>query len=205
MKLGIFGGSFDPVHFGHLVLAERAREAAGLDKVLFIPAATSPLKPGGPVATDRQRTEMTQLAIGGNEAFQLSDIELKRDGVSYTVDTLETLSVEHPGDELFLILGSDSLADLGQWKSPQQICQQAIPLVAARRGTSPDLNQLSEFVAAERLKQIEKYQFEFPWIEISSTELRRRIADGKSIRYRTPRSVECYIHNAEIYRDESAN
>ena len=204
MKLGIFGGSFDPIHVGHLILADYAREAAELDQVIFIPAAQSPLKPDGPNAKDRQRVEMTQLALGGNEQFILSKMEIERDGVSYTVDTLETMRVENPEAELFLIVGSDSLEDFGKWKDINRICELAIPLVGSRRGSSADLAQLSSFCSGQRLKEIEQYAFEFPWIEISSTELRERQARGKSIRYRTPRSVECYIQTAKLYVDAAA-
>lgn len=203
MKLGIFGGSFDPVHFGHLILADCAREAADLDQIIFVPAATSPLKPEGPQARDKQRVEMLQLALGGNEHFQLSKVELERDGVSFTIDTLEVIGNEYPQAELFLIVGADSLEDFGRWKEVQRLCQMAIPLVGARRGSNADLEQLTEWVTPERFEQIRQYAFEFPWIELSSTELRERLAAGKSIRYRTPRSVECYIQNAKLYRDSA--
>ena len=99
------------------MLADYAMEVAGLDQVMFIPADTSPLKPAGPRAKDRQRLEMLQLALGGNESFVLSDMEIQRKGVSYTVDTLEALHAERPDDELFLLVGADSLEDFGQWKN----------------------------------------------------------------------------------------
>ncbi len=201
MKLGIIGGSFDPIHYGHLILADHAREAAGLDKVLFMPAATSPLKPDGPQAKDRQRLEMLQLALGGDENFELSRLEIERDGVSYTVDTLTELIAEHPQAELFLIIGSDSLEDFSKWKDVDKICELAIPLVGSRRGSNADLTQLQPYCSAERLEQIQQFAFEFPWIELSSTELRQRLSAQASIRYRTPRSVECYIETAKLYQD----
>ncbi len=200
MKLGIFGGSFDPVHFGHLLLADLALEAAQLDQILFVPADISPLKPDGPTATDRQRLEMLQLALGGNDKFELSRMEIDREGVSYTVDTLESLHHEQPDNELFLLVGADSLESFGKWKNIQRICELAIPLVAARQGSNADLNQLAPFVTPERLAEIEQYAFEFPAIEISSTQLRQRVANDESIRYRMPRSVECYLQNAKIYQ-----
>lgn len=181
------------------MLADYAMEVAGLDQVMFIPADTSPLKPDGPRAKDRQRLEMLQLALGGNESFVLSNMEIQREGVSYTVDTLEAIHAERPDDELFLLVGADSLEDFGQWKNARRICQLAIPLVAARHGSSADLHQLSGFVSAARLDEIKRYSFEFPRIEISSTDLRERIAGCRSIRYRTPRAVECYIQNAKLY------
>ena len=199
MKLGIFGGSFDPLHFGHLILADQALESAELDQVLFVPTAMSPLKPDGPIAKNRQRLEMLQLAVAGDTRFAISEQELERDGISYTVDTLESIHVSHPDDELFLIIGSDSLADFGKWKNTQRICELATPLVASRHGSDRNLDTLAEFVSRERLDQIRKYEFDFPRIELSSTELRNRISSGKSVRYRMPRAVECYIQTAKLY------
>ncbi len=199
MRIGIFGGSFDPVHYGHLILADVARETAGLDRVLFVPAARSPLKPDPPVARDRQRLEMLGLALAGNPAFETSDIELQRDGISYTVDTLESLRQDHPESELFLLIGADSLEQFYLWKDPRRICELAIPLVAARHGSTADLGLLAPLVDQPRMEQIEKFAFEFPRVEISSTRLRERLATGKSIRYRLPRSVESYIENAKLY------
>ncbi len=203
-RIGVFGGSFDPVHIGHLILADFAREAAALDRILFIPASKSPLKPIGTVATNRQRLEMLSLAIGGNRHFEVDDVELLRDGVSYTVDTLEALQQKFPNDELFLIMGSDSLEQFSQWKQPQRICELATPLVGARHGSKIDLSVLASFVNAARLKAIESAAFEFPRIEISSTDLRHRIAAQTSIRYRTPHSVEAYIENARLYQQVPA-
>ncbi len=200
MKLGIFGGSFDPIHYGHLVLADAAREAAQLDRVLFVPAATSPLKPDGPKATDKQRLEMVNLAIGGNPAFELSKIEIERDGLSYTVDTLQALAEQHPEDQRFLIMGSDSLQSLPAWKDSERICQLATPLVGCRHGSSANLDQLADFVDESRLQKIKEAEFPFPIIEFSSTELRRRVAAGESVRYRLPRAVETYIQVAKLYR-----
>ncbi len=200
MKLGILGGSFDPVHLGHLLLADFAREAADLDQVLFIPAGISPLKPEGPRAKDRQRLEMLQLAIGGNPGFQVSTQELQREGISYTVDTLEAIHAEHPADDLFLLLGSDSLQDFGRWKDPHRICQLAIPLVASRLGSMAELDLLAAFASPARLAEIKKFAFEFPMIQISSSDLRRRVAQQQSIRYRTPAAVTCYIQNSGLYQ-----
>ncbi len=200
MRIGVFGGSFDPVHYGHLILAEAAREAAGLDRILMMPTATSPLKPDGPQAGDRQRLEMLGLAIGGNPSLEVCDIELQREGISYTIDTLLQLQQDHPADQLFLLIGSDSLQQFQRWKDPARICELAIPLVAARHGSPADLNLLAPLVDASRMQDIQKYAFEFPRIEISSSGLRQRIAAGQSIRYRLPRSVESYIENAKLYQ-----
>lgn len=201
MKLGIFGGSFDPIHQGHLILAECAMEAAQLDQILFVPADISPLKPEGPRATDRQRMEMLQLATGGNSKFSISRMELDREGTSYTVDTLEAIHQEQPQDELFLLIGADSLQSFEKWKDVSRICELAIPLVAMRPGYDGDLSQLESFVSRERLEVIKNHAFKSPLIEISSSQLRKHIMAGTSVRYRTPRSVECYLQNAKLYQE----
>jgi nicotinate-nucleotide adenylyltransferase len=201
MRIGVFGGSFDPVHLGHLILAETVRESASLDLVRFVPAATSPLKPGGPTASGRQRLEMLDLATGGHPNFAVSSIELDRGGTSYTVDTLEQMASEDPSVELFLLIGADSLEQFGKWREPRRICELAIPLVAARRGARADLQMLAPFVSAERYETVARHVIEFPWIEISSTELRGRVAEQQSIRYRVPASVEAYIAHSGLYRD----
>jgi nicotinate-nucleotide adenylyltransferase len=203
-RIGVFGGSFDPVHIGHLILADFAREAAGLDRILFIPAAISPFKPDGTSASNRQRQEMLGLAIAGNPAFAVDEIELQREGVSYTVATLEVLHERLAGDELFLLIGSDSLQQFSRWKNPARICQLATLLVGARHGSPVDLEGLRPFADAGQMKAIGESGFEFPRIEISSTELRQRVAAGKSIRYRTPRSVEAYIEHARLYQSAGA-
>ena len=204
-RIGIFGGCFDPIHMGHLILADYARESAALDRVVFIPAATSPLKPAGTVATNRQRLEMVSLAIGGNPNFDVDDFELQRDGISYTVDTLDEFSRRFPDAELFLIMGADSLEQFAKWKNPRQICELATLLVGARYGSEVDLDLLVSFASEDRMKAIRSAAFEFPRIEISSTGLRNRIGSRKSIRYRTPRSVEAYIENAKLYQQVAAS
>ena len=136
MRLGIYGGSFDPVHFGHLLLAECCREQCRLDQVWFVPAHLPPHKQTAALSTGEHRTTMLRLATGGHEAFVVSTLELDRGGVSYTVDTLAAVAAAHPGAELFLLLGSDSLVDLPGWHDPQRICELALP-VAVRRGRRP--------------------------------------------------------------------
>jgi len=201
MRLGICGGSFDPVHYGHLLLAECCREGANLERVLFLPAAVSPLKQERAMSSAKQRTEMLQLAIGGHEAFELSTLELDRGGVSYTVETLRQLTAERPGDELFLLLGADSLRDLPQWREPGEICRLA-NLVVVRRGGLPPLDYevLREFVEPARRDFFRSLQVTMPLIELSSTEIRRRAAAGLSLRYRVPRAVEEYIRQQKLYQ-----
>ncbi|HVA45206.1 MAG TPA: nicotinate-nucleotide adenylyltransferase [Pirellulales bacterium] len=201
MRLGLFGGTFDPVHLGHLLLAEYCREQCRLDAVWFLPAAEPPHKQRPDLTPARQRIEMLQLAIGGHEAFSVCTREVERGGVSYTVDTLGELAAEQPSRQLFFLLGGDSLADLPRWREPAKICELAMPVVVARPGSPPpDYTSLSSLVSAERLQQIRAYQVDMPQIGLSSREIRRRVAAGLSIRYQTPRAVEKYIQTARLYQ-----
>lgn len=200
MRVGLFGGSFDPVHQGHLILAEQCREQASLDEVWWIPAATSPLKESGPVASDRQRLEMLQLATAGHEAFRILDLELTRGGTSYTVETLETLRQQHPEHTFYWLMGSDSVESFERWREPARICQLATPLVYFRPGSITTVEPLRKFVDAMQFSEIEKMAFISRQIDISSTDLRERIATGRTIRYLTPRAVEQYILHQKIYQ-----
>jgi nicotinate-nucleotide adenylyltransferase len=203
MRLGIYGGSFDPIHLGHLLVAENCREQQKLDEVWFIPAATSPHKRQRAPAEGHHRIEMLQLAVGGHEPFQISTIEIDRGGVSYTVETLEQLHVENPAREMFLLLGADALADLPTWKNPKRICELALPLVVCRAyAPEPDFAVLVEFMSHERIAAAQAAQVKMPPIGIASSDIRRRIAAGKSIRFRTPRAVEKYIETHGLYRDQ---
>lgn len=202
MRLGIFGGSFDPIHYGHLLLAEYCRDSCGLDRISFIPASMSPHKVHRRPASDNARVEMLHLAIAGQAAFEASRIELNRGGVSFSVDTLETIHAEQPTAELFFMMGADSLVDFGTWRSPKRICELAIPLVVARPGIDlPNLDLLSPFVDDRRLEEIRACQVIMPQIGLSSSEIRSRTAAGKSIRYQTPRAVEKYIETHNLYRE----
>lgn len=194
MRIGIFGGSFDPVHYGHLLLAEMSREQFALDEVWLIPTATAPHKPQHAVATAAQRFDMLHLAAGGQEAFRVSRLEIDRGGTSFTVDTLVEIHRQHPTAELLLLMGSDSLADLVNWREPKRICELAAPLVVHRAGTAaPDFEPLRTIVGDQAFTAMAKHVVAMPAIELSSREIRRRIASGLSIRYQTPRAVEQYI------------
>ena len=200
MRIGIFGGSYDPIHYGHLILAENCREQARLDQVWFVPSAIAPHKRDGAKLTDRQRMELIKLAVGGHDAFVVSDMELHRGGVSYTVDTLIQVHNQQPGDDLFILIGSDSLHQFDTWREPAAVCKLAIPLVVARPGAKPvDLELLSRFVDGDRLSTIKNYQIESPLIDISSTDIRKRVSEGRTIRYLTPRAVEKYIETQKLY------
>lgn len=201
MRLGIFGGSFNPVHYGHLLLAECCREACALDQVWLIPALVPPHKQGQSLAPAKARLEMLELALAGNEQLRPSAIEIERGGVSYTVDTLAAIATEQPGVELFLLMGADSLPEFVTWREPQRICELAVPVVVRRRGSpEPDLQHLAPLVSPDRLAEIRRIQVEMPIIELSGTDLRRRAGAGLSLRFRTPRAVEKYIETQALYR-----
>lgn len=205
MRIGVFGGSFDPVHIGHLLAAECCREQAGLDRVLFVPAATQPHKQHRQLASGQHRMEMLALATGGHDAFAVLGDELDRGGVSYTVDTLERLRAQHPGDELLLILGPDAFLGLPSWREPQRIVELA-GILAVERESLDDLTAaavrvaLEPLLGRERLDRVIAERVRLPAIGIRASELRSAVAAGKSIRYRTPRAVERYITAHGLYR-----
>ena len=200
MRLAIFGGSFDPVHYGHLLLAEAAREHLSLDEVWLVPAAVSPFKQGREQTPGKVRLEMLELALGGHEPLRASPLEIDRGGVSYTVETLTAIATQHPAAKLFLLMGADSLRDLPTWREPRRILELATPAVGRRGGSpEPEFRVLEPLVGAARLEEIRSSQFAMPLIELSSTDLRERAARGKSLRYRTPRAVEEYIRAHQLY------
>jgi nicotinate-nucleotide adenylyltransferase len=204
MRLGVFGGTFNPVHLGHLILAEQCREQARLDKVLFIPAARPPHKDEQALAPYAQRVEMLALAISGNPAFRIDDLEKDRPGPSYTVDTLSLLRERHAEAELFLIIGSDTLRDLPKWHETVRILELAGLLVVPRPGwpvaAAEDVKAALGLPGSFPLR----YQVcDIPLIDIASRDLRRRIAEGRSIRYLVPRAVEAYLQEKKSRHDES--
>jgi nicotinate-nucleotide adenylyltransferase len=201
MRLGIFGGSFNPVHYGHLLLAETCREQARLDEVWFVPNAISPLKQDQPPAADKHRIEMLKLAIGGHESFRVSTLEIDRGGISYTVDTLAQIASEHPGAELYFLMGADSLVDLPRWREPRRICELALPLVVRRQGSpEPQYQALAALLSSERTELVRRMTVDMPIIELSASDLRRRAVAGLSLRFRTPRAVEKHIETHALYR-----
>jgi nicotinate-nucleotide adenylyltransferase len=200
MRLGVFGGTFDPIHLAHLVLAEQCREQGRLDEVRFVLAARPPHKPE-PLTPFAQRAEMLALAISGQPAFRVEELERDRPGLSYTVDTLEELHRRQPDAELVLIVGSDSLHDLPMWYQPVRILELAELLVAAR----PDNPVLSAEKLGAMLKLNENASLrmqiaEVPLIALASRDLRRRMREGRSVRYLVPRAVEAYIEDRGLYR-----
>jgi nicotinate-nucleotide adenylyltransferase len=202
MRLGIFGGTFDPIHFGHLLLAECCREQCRLDAVWFLPAAVPPHKRDHELTPAGQRIEMIELAIAGNPAFSVCRHETDRGGVNYTVDTLTDLKDQDPSRELFFLLGADMFSDLPNWRNPARVCELALPVVVRRPGSAPiDFAGLSEVASPERLEQIRQHQVVMPEIGVSSTEIRRLVSQGHSIRYRAARAVEIYIESHGLYRE----
>lgn len=201
MRIGVFGGSFDPVHRGHLLLAECCWQQAKLDRVEFIPTAQQPLKPRGPVAGETDRLAMLQLAIAGRPEFGVSTIEIDRGGVSYTVDTLRALQQAWPGAELFFLMGADSLADFTHWREPAAICELATPLVVRRAESPlPAFGALEGLLSAERLAAIRAQEVEMPATPISSSAIRRLIAEQGEWESLVPEGVAEYIEERDLYR-----
>lgn len=201
MRIGIFGGSFDPVHLGHLWIAEAAMQDLSLDQLRWIPVATSPLKRKGPVAENHQRLEMLRLAISGRDGFVLDDCEIRRDGVSFTVDTVGHLQASFPGNEWYLIIGSDSLATMNEWHQPSKLLEQ-VTLAVVQRGGDPDVDfsVLDELTSPERIALFRSSVIQMSVIEISSSEIREAVGQGRAVRYKVPRAVEAYIENEQLYR-----
>lgn len=185
MSLGIFGGTFDPVHHGHLILARAALERLGLDRVIFIPANVSPHKPGTVPATAADRMQMLRLAIVGEPGFEANDCELRRPPPSYTLDTLREIASANPALELVLLIGADNAAKFGTWHKPDEIKTLARIAVLDRA----EGDDTCEWPLVRKL------------VDISATDIRARVAAGRSIRYLTPDSVCAYIAEQGLYRN----
>ncbi|MBM3992816.1 MAG: nicotinate (nicotinamide) nucleotide adenylyltransferase [Planctomycetes bacterium] len=201
MRLGVFGGTFDPVHVGHLILAEQCREQASLDQVLFVPALLPPHKQQQPLTPFAQRVEMLSLALSGNPAFRIDELEKDRTGPSFTVDTMTELQARHRDAELCFIIGSDSLHDLPKWYEPRRILQLAELLVVERDGFATW--SADELRGALQLADDFPLRYRpifMPLITLASRDIRRRIAEGKTVRYMIPRAVEAYIADRGFYR-----
>jgi len=200
MRIGVFGGTFDPVHLGHLIIAEQCREQARLDQVWFIPAARPPHKQDRPLTPFAQRVEMLALAVAGQPTFRVDELEKDRPGPSYTVDTLEEIQRRQPGAELELVLGSDCLPDMSHWREPARIVGRAGLLVAARPGWPLwSGEQLREALGLLAEVPLRHQVIHAPLMDISSRDLRRRAAGGRSLRYLLPRAVEAYIAAHRLY------
>jgi nicotinate-nucleotide adenylyltransferase len=204
MRVGIFGGSFDPIHFGHLILAEYCRTGCALDRVLFVPTASAPHKSHQQHSDATHRIEMLKLAIAGHQAFEVSEVEIERGGLSYTVETLRQLNAHHGDWDMYLLLGADSLEDLPTWREPVEICKLASLVVVGRPGAALDIEGLRNKLPDAQPSEMNVTGIEMPPLGISSTEIRKRIADGQSIRFQTPRAVEMYIEAQNLYTKDEA-
>ncbi len=194
MKIGIFGGTFNPPHIGHLIVAEYIREEAKLDKVIFIPCSTPPHKQDknylSRIASPEHRFEMVKIAIKGNPYFEVSDIEIKRGGISYTIDTINQLIEKFKNDEFYLLIGADQFKEFHTWRSPYEIVKKVKLIVFNRPNyiiPDTEFSKFAEFITV-------------PNIEISASSIRKRIKDGKSIKYLVPDEVEKYIYANGLYR-----
>ncbi len=200
MRVGVLGGTFDPIHIGHLFAAEEARTRLRLERVLFLPAGLPPHKLHLHVTSTEHRVNMVQLATADNPSFVLSRVDIDRFGPSYTVDTLALLRDEYgPDAELYLIMGSDSLAELLTWYKPERLIRLCRIVALARPGPQMDLEELNRLLpgAIARVQSLE-----MPLLQISSTDLQRRVRMGLSIKYLTPPAVEAYIYQHGLYRQD---
>jgi nicotinate-nucleotide adenylyltransferase len=191
MRIGVFGGTFDPPHVGHLLLAADARDALALDRLIFVPAAAQPFKVDTPpVASPNDRLEMVRLAVADDAQYAVDEAEIVRKGLSYTVDTLEHLAGRHRGAELFLLMGEDALAGFPKWRNPERIRELATIAVMTRSDgdpSSPSGVQGSVSVSTRR-------------VDVSSTEIRERLHAGKTIKGFVPEGVERFIEARGLYR-----
>ena len=187
MRLGILGGTFDPIHLGHVAAARAAMECADLDRVLFVPAGVPPHR-SATVADARQRAEMTRLAVQGDKRFEVSDIEVRRQGPSYTVDTLRELHRLHPGDELFLILGWDAAKLLSTWHEPDEVRKLASLIIVTRPGSGAPTG--TSDIVCER-----------PTPDVSASLLRRRLARGQPTTDMLAPAVAAYVAAQGLYAD----
>lgn len=192
MRIGLYGGNFDPVHLGHLITAQAVLEQRNLDKILFMPAHISPFKTGVKSSSADDRLNMLKLAIGQQERFEISNFEIDKEGVSYTVETLKALKQQYSRIEL--IIGYDNFVDFDKWKSPDEILTLADVVVLRR--IMHDKSELKE----TRYDKLVSFA-ETPIIEISSTEIRKRIREGKSIDFLVPPKVKEYINSMNLYKD----
>ncbi len=198
MKLGIMGGTFDPIHLGHLATAETVREIFALDEIIFIPAARPPHKLDKDISDEYSRLTMTLLATQSNEFFRVSDMEIKRKGLSYTLDTMNELyETFGRSTELFFIIGADSLADLSKWHAARELVAKCHFIATTRQGVDVDFSAVEKFFGAAATEHI--HRVTTPGLEISSTAIRERVRLGRSIKYLVPEVVEEFILREGLY------
>ncbi len=194
MKIGFMGGSFDPVHFGHLLAAQDAYERAGLDRLVFVPAAQAPLKPDVVQAPAEARLAMVRAAVAGDERFEVCDYEVRQGGFNYTIDTVRFLETQYPGAELYWVIGADQVAQLGKWGEIGELAQKVTFIALARPGWTGGADAAIAGLGV-RLQWCEGHQ-----VELSSTEVRQRVARGLPIDYMIPHKTVEYIRENALYR-----
>lgn len=199
MQIGLFGGTFDPIHLGHLILAERVREEARLDAVWFMPSYLPPHKVGDVVTPFDIRTLLTRLAIEGHPHFRVETIERDLPPPSYTAHTLAALQRDHPKDTFHLIVGADCLPDLPKWHEPKQVLARASLLAVPRPGIELWNAERVAASLAIPVSQVRLRMIDCPLMAIASREIRQRVAAGKSIRYLVPQAVEEQIRQKKLY------
>lgn len=197
-RVGILGGTFDPIHHGHLVAAQEVYYRLKLDKVYFVPAGHPPHKPRQNITPPEKRVEMVRLAIGHHEGFEISRVDVDRPGPSYTIETLELLKQAWPETQLYFIMGMDSLSDFLAWHAPNRIIALTRLAVVSRPHYEADLQSL-EKALPHLVENIDWVPM--PWMEISSTDLQRRVREGAPIRYLVPPAIESYIQKNNLYRE----
>ena len=200
MRLGIFGGSFDPPHIGHLLAAVDAYESLCLDTLFFVPAAVQPLKAGMASAAAHQRLAMVRLLVGADPRFAVDSVEIDRAGLSYTVDTLETFAQRFPNAERFFLIGEDAMAAFGAWRNPEQILKLAKLAILRRQGVSAEGETADASVNPGASLPAGTIALPTRLVDVSSTEIRDRIQKGKSIRGFVPESVAAFIETERLYR-----
>ncbi len=201
-RIGILGGTFDPIHIGHLIIAEQARDQYQLDRVLLIPSGHSYFKDNRSkkVQPAQVRLEMTKIAAGSYKPFEVSDIEVNRPGNTYSFETLEELKTQNPESELFFIVGADTICSMRTWREPQRIFDVCTVLAAMREDQVDPEEFKKETEALERDFGARIYPVSIPNIGISSTQIRERAAFGKSVHYLVPDALESYIIETGIYK-----
>jgi nicotinate-nucleotide adenylyltransferase len=198
MRIGVLGGTFDPIHHGHLSVAEECRHRLKLDRVLFLPAGDPPHKRGKKITQAKHRVAMVEMAIASNPAFALSRIDVDRPGPSYTIGALDELRARHPDAKLWFLMGGDSLADLLTWHHPERLIELARVAATNRPGApKPDPKALDPKLpgASKRIDVVD-----IPWLDISGSGLRQRVARGQPIKYLLPEAVERYVLENDLYR-----
>ncbi|MCM8799542.1 MAG: nicotinate-nucleotide adenylyltransferase [Candidatus Omnitrophica bacterium] len=188
MKIGILGGTFNPIHLGHLILAEEVADRLNLDKVIFVPTYIPPHKDNSDIASAKDRLKMVKLAIKNNKRFSFSDIEIKRKGFSYTIDTVKEFKILYPDDELYFIVGSDLIKYLDSWKDLGEILKLIRFVVATRPGYP--LENIPSYISTINI----------PAIDISAYQIREAIKNNRPFRYLVPEEVYYYINRKKLYR-----